>query len=125
MKLKKSLEKQYLPLFDVTEKDNAYRILEANFVDTQTGTGIVHIAPAFGEEDFNLCTDQRISIFDPVGMDGQFTEKVEFLKGMNVFDANRNINWIPGHIKKGRFGFNPSIRITAPSGLAASSTHSS
>ena len=116
LKGKELVGKRYLPLFDFAEGENAYRILEADFVDTQTGTGIVHIAPAFGEDDFNLCADQDIDIFDPVGLDGRFEEKAGFLSGMNVFEANKHVI---AHLKeKGRLLLRENYRHSYPPLLA-------
>lgn len=160
--------RSYTPLFDFAPNASVnkpgsggpFSILAADYVDADAGTGIVHTAPAFGEEDFNLCTGVGIETFDPVGQDGCFTRAAGEFAGTDVFKANPliirhlkqrgqvvshesyrhayphcwrcdnpliyrtisswyvkvtafketmsrenlNINWIPGHIKEGRFG---------------------
>jgi len=66
-------------------------VLHADYVSTSDGTGVVHIAPAFGEED-KLLTDQYgIAPVVPVGPDGKFAYPVEDYAGMHVFDANQAI----------------------------------
>jgi len=174
---------EYTPLFDSTELDldledvkGGYKILGADFVSTEEGTGLVHIAPAFGEEDMELIKsqneliktqnsnlksqNQKFPIILTVDEEGKFKECVKRWKGMFVKDAdpliieylkekgklfkveeyehdypfcwrcktpllyyakkswfikmkevkeqlienNEKINWIPSHIKRGRFG---------------------
>jgi isoleucyl-tRNA synthetase len=69
----------------------SHTILHADYVTTGDGTGIVHIAPAFGEED-KLLTDQHgIVPVVPVGPDGKFVFPVSDYAGMHVFDANAAI----------------------------------
>jgi isoleucyl-tRNA synthetase len=66
----------------------SHRVLHADYVTTADGTGAVHIAPAFGEED-KLLTDQYgIVPVVPVGPDGKFIFPVSDYAGMHVFDAN-------------------------------------
>jgi isoleucyl-tRNA synthetase len=147
-----------LPYF--ADTPNAFRILEAGFVETETGSGIVHLAPAFGEDDNAVCTAAGIAGPNPVQDDGTFDERVTDFAGQTVFDANphiarhlkelgrlvqhetyehnyphcwrcdtpliyravkswfvkvtaiketmlrlnQNINWIPSHLRDGRFG---------------------
>jgi isoleucyl-tRNA synthetase len=79
----------YTPPFSYfAGRPNAHQILPADYVTTEDGTGIVHIAPAFGEED-KLVTDAAdIEPVVPVGPDGRFTAPVSDYEGMLVFDAN-------------------------------------
>lgn len=66
-------------------KENAYKIYGADFVTTEDGTGVVHIAPAFGEDDMNLGKEKNLPFVQHVGMDGQFVEELgEGLAGLNV-----------------------------------------
>lgn len=158
---------EYEPLFPYfADTENAFRVCEADFVTTEDGTGIVHIAPAFGEDDYNLGQREKIGWVQHVGMDGKFTkevvdfadqevkpreeptrtdveiikylahkgllfskEKVEhsyphcwrcdtpllnyatsswFVRVTELKDLllknNLKINWVPDHIKEGRFG---------------------
>ena len=84
----------YTPLFDYfADRTDAFRVLEADFVDAAEGTGVVHMAPGFGEDDQNLCESNGIFIGEVVPVDdqGKFTEAVPDWAGMNVFDANPEI----------------------------------
>ncbi len=84
----------YTPLFDYfVDRTDAFRVLEADFVDATEGTGVVHMAPGFGEDDQNLCESNGIFIGEVVPVDdqGKFTEAVPDWAGMNVFDANPEI----------------------------------
>ena len=62
-----------------------------DFVSAEDGTGIVHTAPAFGEDDMNVCNDNDIDLVIPVDMDGKFTSLVPEYEGQLVFDANKEI----------------------------------
>ena len=81
----------YEPLFPYAKGERSHVILEGAFVDTSMGTGIVHMAPAFGEDDYNLCTSEGIDLFDPVDHQGRFTEAAPDWQGMDVFEANKHI----------------------------------
>ncbi len=169
----KELEgKKYKPLFDYfinfdfKNKENLYTVQLANFVTVEDGTGVVHIAPAFGEEDMLLGQEKNLPFIQHVKLNGQITEEVvdfagmevkpkdnpqitdlkiiEFLKKKDlIFETEkfvhsypfcyrcdspllnyatsslfvkitsikdkllktaRGINWVPAHIKEGRFG---------------------
>ncbi len=158
---------EYEPLFPYfkghktrSKNNNAFRILAADFVTTDEGTGAVHIAPGFGEEDHELCNRNSIELVCPVDESGCFIQPVSDFLGVQVFEANdpiikylksygmwirteqythnyphcwrtdtpliyraisswyvkvtdlkvrmlknnEQINWVPGHIKKGLFG---------------------
>ncbi len=161
---------EYEPLFgndfDFGKQKNIYKILSADFVSTEDGTGLVHIAPAFGEDDMNLIqewnskNDDKFPIILTVDLEGKFKPEITNWAGMFVKEAdplitkylqgkskifliqeyeheypfcwrcktpllyyakeswfikmsalkeklqknNENINWIPGHVKTGRFG---------------------
>jgi len=153
----------YQPLFDFfAERTDAFRVLGAEFVDASDGTGVVHMAPGFGEDDQVACEAAGIPIGRVVPVDDQgcFTADVAPWAGTNVFEANPDIirhlkeagrvvrhdtyehnyphcwrtdtpiiykaisswyvkvtdltdrllatnaqiNWVPGHIRDGRFG---------------------
>ncbi|WKD59006.1 isoleucine--tRNA ligase [Corynebacterium caspium] len=84
----------YTPIFDYFAEraaDGAFRILSAEYVTTENGTGIVHQAPAFGEEDMMTCQEAGIELVIPVDMDGKFTSQVPEYQGQLVFDANKDI----------------------------------
>ncbi|MDF2576955.1 MAG: ileS [Chlamydiales bacterium] len=160
---KELADKRYEPLFphfaNHAEK-GAFRAIIADFVSTTDGTGIVHLAPAFGESDFYACRQVGIDLVCPVNNNGAFTAEVPEHEGKFVKDAdseiirylktqgkvlthttirhrypfcyrsdtpliyraistwfvavekikekllasNESINWIPNHIKHGRFG---------------------
>ncbi|MFE6864371.1 isoleucine--tRNA ligase [Nocardia sp. NPDC057668] len=79
----------YRPPFDFfLGHPNAHRVLEADYVTTDSGTGIVHLAPAFGEEDMDVATANGIEIVQPLDAGGKFTSMVPPYQGLMVFDAN-------------------------------------
>ncbi|AER69424.1 isoleucine--tRNA ligase [Corynebacterium pseudotuberculosis] len=83
---------KYQPIFDYfADTENAFQVLAADYVTTEDGTGIVHQAPAFGEDDMNTCKSYGIPTVIPVDMDGKFTSLVPEYEGLLVFDANKNI----------------------------------
>ena len=82
----------YEPIFGYfRDHPNAFQILGADYVTTEDGTGIVHQAPAFGEDDMNTCDAAGIEVVIPVDMDGKFTSLVPEYEGLLVFDANKEI----------------------------------
>ena len=155
----------YEPMFgyfkDLKSK-GAFKVLSGDFVSTEDGTGVVHIAPGFGQDDFDVCRayDANFPVVCPVDEAGQFTSEVPEYQGKQVFETNepimawlkenrllvkkeqythsypfcwrtdtpliykamsswyvkvtevrdqmvqnnQQINWIPDHIKDGRFG---------------------
>ena len=150
------------PYFRHFKDKGAFKVLSGEFVSTDDGTGVVHIAPGFGQDDFEVCRtyDDNFPVACPVDEAGKFTAEVFDYAGMQVFDTNepimqwlkangllvkkeqythtypfcwrtdtpliykamsswfvkvtdfrddmvknnQQINWIPGHIKDGRFG---------------------
>jgi len=148
------------PYFRHLSEKGAFRVYLADFVSTEEGTGIVHIAPGFGEVDHELALKEGFPIVCPVDAEGRFTEEVpdwagRFVKDADgeimerlkregkivrrerikhnyphcwrcdsalifraistwfvrvepikeaMLEANREINWVPAHIKEGRFG---------------------
>jgi len=83
------LGRHYTPPFSYyVGHTNAHQILAADYVTIEDGTGIVHIAPAFGEEDKVVTDAADIVPVVPVGPDGRFTAPVVDYEGMLVFDAN-------------------------------------
>ena len=80
------------PYFAEHEKDGAFVVLEDNYVTTDSGTGIVHQAPAFGADDFRVLRTAGIQVAPcPVDMEGQFTNQVTDFKGMHVKEADKHI----------------------------------
>jgi len=163
MKGSQLIGQPYEPLFSFfseRRQQNAFRILGDEFVSTEDGTGIVHMAPAFGEVDFFICSREGIELICPVDHNGKFTKEVDLFEGLYVKDAdkeiikhlkgegrvfshqqirhrypfcwrsdtpliyravrtwfisvekikeqlianNQKINWVPSHLKEGRFG---------------------
>ncbi|MFA6354570.1 MAG: class I tRNA ligase family protein [Candidatus Paceibacterota bacterium] len=154
----------YEPLFNVSKlkNKNSYKIYAADFVTTTDGTGVVHTAVMYGEDDYKLGAKAGLSQFHTVDEQGKFIKEVSGLSGMYVKDpetdkkifsileknenllkiekysheypfcwrcktpllyyardawfvkttavknelmaANKKINWLPKHIKEGRFG---------------------
>ncbi|MGB3370659.1 MAG: isoleucine--tRNA ligase, partial [Rhodococcus sp. (in: high G+C Gram-positive bacteria)] len=79
----------YAPPFDFfLGHENAHRVLQADYVTTDSGTGIVHLAPAFGEEDMDVATANGIEVVQPLDPGGKFTSLVPPYEGLMVFDAN-------------------------------------
>ena len=82
----------YQPPYDFfLDEPKAFRILVADYVTTEDGTGVVHQAPAFGEDDMLTCQQAGIGVVIPVDMDGKFTSLVPPYEDMLVFDANKDI----------------------------------
>jgi len=63
-------------------------MLEAGFVTTEQGTGIVHCAPSHGPDDFNLCLNNGIKAIETVDGDGKYTNNVKLFEGIHIFKAN-------------------------------------
>ncbi len=83
---------KYEPLFEYfKDTPNAFKIMTADFVSTVEGTGIVHIAPGFGEDDQKLSDAHGIPTISPVDYRGMFESSVFDYEGQLVFDANKEI----------------------------------
>ncbi len=86
------LGRRYVPPFDYfAGRENAHRVLAADYVTTDSGTGLVHIAPAFGEDDKAVTDAAGIVPVVPVAANGTFTAEVRDFAGQHVFDANKEI----------------------------------
>ncbi|MBX3315117.1 MAG: class I tRNA ligase family protein, partial [Actinobacteria bacterium] len=82
----------YRPLFDYfADNPDSFRVLAGDFIDTTEGTGVVHIAPGFGEDDQRVGEANGIPLVVPVDEKGQFTAEVPEWAGVNVFEANPDI----------------------------------
>jgi isoleucyl-tRNA synthetase len=91
MKGKKLLGKSYKPVFSYYKNpQKAFVVIAGDFVSTEDGSGIVHTAPAFGEDDFNVCKANGIDFFMPVDDLGQFTIEVPDYAGKSVIRAETN-----------------------------------
>ena len=92
--------RRYAPIFDYfmgrpddeAPGPDAFAILAGDFVTTADGTGLVHLAPAFGEDDMNVCNAAGIRPVVPVDEGGKFTAEVPDYKGQHVFEANAQIS---------------------------------
>jgi isoleucyl-tRNA synthetase len=86
--------RRYTPLFDFLVEPagpNAFQVLGADFVTTEDGTGVVHMAPAFGEDDQNACNAAGIPTVVTVDDHTRFTSLVPDFQGLQVFDANKPV----------------------------------
>jgi isoleucyl-tRNA synthetase len=86
----KIIGKSYQPVFDYYKNKetkniaNGFKVYSAPFVTTEDGTGIVHIAPAFGEDDMSLGKEKELPFIQHVGTDGKFKVEVTDFSGINV-----------------------------------------
>jgi isoleucyl-tRNA synthetase len=85
----------YKPVFEFAleehPNDSAWRVIAADYVTTEEGTGVVHSAPAFGADDFETCTKAGIPMFNPIDRDGKFTGKARDFQGQWFKDADKEI----------------------------------
>ena len=84
----------YQPLFPYyadRKSSGAFRVLADSYVSTEDGTGIVHQAPAFGEDDYRVCKDNGIELVDPLDKEGNFIESISDFAGKNFKDADKGI----------------------------------
>ena len=86
---------QYEPLFDYfadQQTEGGFVVVSDDYVTTDGGTGLVHQAPAFGEDDYRVLNENDIDAFVcPVGLDGRFNESVTDFSGMHVKEADKPI----------------------------------
>ena len=85
--------RSYQPLFPFADRtdDKSFRVLTADFVNTDEGTGIVHLAPAFGEDDYQLCKTHGIDHFDPLDNEARFTDRAGPFGGLLFKEADKKI----------------------------------
>lgn len=84
--------KTYEPLMPYFENlKGAFRILGGDFVTTEDGTGIVHMAPAFGEIDYDACKEAEIPFVQPVDQSGNFTKEIPDFEGRFIKDCDKDI----------------------------------
>ena len=83
------LEYEQLMPYVKTQPGKAFKVILADYVSAEDGTGIVHIAPAFGEDDYQACRKYDLDFIQPVDLEGRFTETP--WKGEFVFDTNEKI----------------------------------
>ncbi|KAM1009791.1 hypothetical protein FF1_045181 [Malus domestica] len=89
---------KYVPLFEYFKEfsDVAFRVVADNYVTDDSGTGIVHCAPAFGEDDYRVCLENQVinkgdNLIVAVDDDGCFTERITDFSGFYVKDADKDI----------------------------------
>lgn len=100
---------QLMPFLKVSK--NALKVVTGDFVTAEDGTGIVHAAPAFGADDFDIAKKYGVELVNPVDTEGKFDSSVPW-KGMSVMDANPEII---GYMKKNQLLFkSQKIKHTYP-----------
>ncbi len=85
---------EYDPLWDIFEDakaEGAFRVVADDYVTTDSGTGIVHQAPAFGEDDARVCQREGVPMRDATDLEGRFTDAFPLVEGMLVKDADKVI----------------------------------
>ncbi len=86
---------RYTPVFscfvDDEGAEEAWRVVEGEFVSTEDGTGVVHIAPAFGADDYNVGRREGLPLLNPVTPDGIFSDTIALVAGMWFKDADKPI----------------------------------
>ena len=85
------------PYFKHLKEKGAFKVLSGEFVSTEDGTGVVHIAPGFGQDDFDACRayDEHFPVVCPVDEAGKFTSEVPDYEGKQVFETNEPImQWL-------------------------------
>ena len=87
--------KIYRPVFPYAsaaiDPSRAFRILSDNYIREEEGTGIVHLAPSYGEDDYRICRGEDIPLFDPVDEGGHFAAAIDFIAGENIKKADKAI----------------------------------
>ncbi|WP_062460644.1 isoleucine--tRNA ligase [Demequina soli] len=79
------------PFATYADRDNVHQVLPADYVSTEDGTGIVHLAPAFGEDDMAVCQEAGIEPVIPIDSKGRFTAEFPQYEGQQVFEANPHV----------------------------------
>lgn len=79
------------PYFKDKHDEGGFVVISSDHVTTEDGTGIVHMAPAFGEDDFWACRNAGVPFVDPVDMEGRFTEPVSDVVGQNIKEADKTL----------------------------------
>lgn len=80
-----------LPYFADRDDLDAFRVMGGDYVDTAEGTGVVHTAPGFGEDDQRIAEENGMGMVVPVDEQGNFTSEVSDFVGRNVLESNRDI----------------------------------
>ncbi len=99
MKGRDLVGKHYEPIYSGTnyqralkdQQKNCFRVIASGHVTTEDGTGLVHMAPAFGVDDFEACRRESMPTFDPLDEEGKFIDLVPELAGVGFKDADKII----------------------------------
>jgi len=84
----KSLEQRY----ELTERPSVHRVVAADYVTLEDGTGLVHTAPGHGADDYQTGLREKLPVYCPVREDGTYDDSVpEWLRGESVFEANQTV----------------------------------
>ncbi|MBI5357870.1 isoleucine--tRNA ligase [Candidatus Saccharibacteria bacterium] len=89
LKGKDLIGKSYEPLFDAQKGENLHKVWSGDFVSTEEGTGIVHIAPAYGEDDYELAKKNNIPMVMTTNEEGEYLDGE--WQGKNIWDVNKEI----------------------------------
>ncbi|MEI4768181.1 isoleucine--tRNA ligase [Psychrobacillus sp. FJAT-51614] len=81
----------YKPLFNFVDVEKGHKVVLANYVSAESGTGIVHIAPAYGEEDYKVVKENELSFVNVVDEKGRYTSDVKGFEGRFVKDSDVDI----------------------------------
>ena len=87
----KLIGQEYQPVFDYFKDLPAFIVITSDFVTESDGTGLVHMAPAFGEVDYDACKSEGLPFVQPVDETGHFTDEVPDYKGEFIKNADKNI----------------------------------
>lgn len=89
------LGKTYDPIFDYAKKEHnpesAWKVIAADYVTIDDGTGVVHTAPAYGADDYDSCQKAGIPMFNPIDREGRFTNEVPEYEGQWFKEADKEI----------------------------------
>ncbi len=89
IKGKELVGKTYEPLIGASRGNNAHKVWHADYVSSEDGSGIVHLAPAYGEEDFELAQAKDVPVVHVIDANGFYTEGD--WRGQNVWEVNKAI----------------------------------
>lgn len=81
----------YQPLFAYFQEEKAFKIILDDYVSTEDGTGIVHIAPAHGEDDHRVGLTNGLPVIDPTDAEGNYTAEVKDFAGRNIKEAEKDL----------------------------------
>ncbi len=93
---KELIGRRYEPVFEYARNHfqtaSAWKVIAADYVTTDEGTGVVHTAPAFGADDYQSCQKNDIPVFNPIDKEGRFTDLVPEFEGEWFKDADKGIS---------------------------------